>query len=66
MMEQFLILKDWKQKYDVAATSILKRDDKIQQVAELIENDLFILGATAVEDKLQLVCFIQKIMIRHK
>lgn len=48
-----VFIKEWKEAYEAAATSIEGRDDKIQEVAELIEKNLTILGATAVEDKLQ-------------
>ena len=43
----------WLKKYDEAAQSIVDRADKMDQAAELIEKDLFLLGATAIEDKLQ-------------
>ncbi|CAF0845998.1 unnamed protein product [Brachionus calyciflorus] len=39
--------------YEASATSIQNRDEKVQEAAELIEKDLLILGATAIEDKLQ-------------
>lgn len=44
-----------------AATSIQDRSEKIQRVAELIERDLFLLGATAIEDKLQDVRIVEKV-----
>ena len=43
----------WKDKYDAAAASLTQRDEKLEDVAELIETDLMLLGATAVEDELQ-------------
>ena len=39
--------------YTKAATSIQNRERKIAEAAELIEKNLIILGATAIEDKLQ-------------
>ncbi|KAI3405689.2 DRS2 [Candida oxycetoniae] len=45
--------KEWSQKYYEASTSLQDRGDKMDEVAELIEKDLFLLGATAIEDKLQ-------------
>lgn len=45
--------KAWSAKYYEASTSMDDRSDKIDAVAELIEKDLFLLGATAIEDKLQ-------------
>lgn len=45
--------KIWSEKHYEASTSMDDRSDKIDAVAELIETDLFLLGATAIEDKLQ-------------
>ncbi|KAI8908516.1 hypothetical protein EDD86DRAFT_207875 [Gorgonomyces haynaldii] len=45
--------QQWKQKFDEAATSIDTRQELLSQVAEDIERDLVLLGATAIEDKLQ-------------
>jgi len=39
--------------YHEAETAMENRDEKMQAVSENLEKDLFILGATAVEDKLQ-------------
>ncbi|KAM0749097.1 phospholipid-translocating P-type ATPase [Meredithblackwellia eburnea MCA 4105] len=43
----------WAAIYDKAAATINGRADAIDKAAELIERDLFLLGATAIEDKLQ-------------
>ncbi|KAG8759000.1 hypothetical protein FRC12_009867 [Ceratobasidium sp. 428] len=43
----------WGVKYDEAASAVRDRDDKIDRANELIEHSLLILGATALEDKLQ-------------
>ncbi|KAF3906618.1 hypothetical protein ABW20_dc0109055 [Dactylellina cionopaga] len=43
----------WSQIYDRAATTINNRGDELDKAAELIEKELFLLGATAIEDKLQ-------------
>jgi magnesium-transporting ATPase (P-type) len=43
--------------YHKAATSLVDRDLQLQVVAELIEKDMFLLGATGIEDKLQIVSF---------
>ncbi|KAF5351676.1 hypothetical protein D9756_007514 [Leucocoprinus leucothites] len=45
--------KQWSAIYDQAAATINGRGDALDQAAELIEKDLFLLGATAIEDKLQ-------------
>ncbi|CCE82262.1 Piso0_001979 [Millerozyma farinosa CBS 7064] len=45
--------QSWRKSYYVASTSLENRSEKLDEVAELIENDLFLLGATAIEDKLQ-------------
>jgi phospholipid-transporting ATPase len=44
---------EWKAKYDLAVNSILNRDEEIAKLAEEIENELILLGCTAVEDSLQ-------------
>ncbi|OZJ06578.1 hypothetical protein BZG36_00602 [Bifiguratus adelaidae] len=43
----------WSQVYERAATTLKNRADELDKAAELIERDLFLLGATAIEDKLQ-------------
>lgn len=43
----------WRKLYDEASTSLVDRQDKIEEVALLIENKLELAGATAIEDKLQ-------------
>lgn len=44
---------DWSKLYDEAAASLTDRDDAIDEVSEQIEHSLTLLGATALEDKLQ-------------
>lgn len=44
---------EWSQKYEKASTTLVDRAEKMDEVAELIERELFLLGATAIEDKLQ-------------
>ena len=39
--------------YDTAASSVTDRDEEIDKANEQIEHSLYILGATALEDKLQ-------------
>jgi phospholipid-transporting ATPase len=45
--------RQWAAIYERAAATISGRGDALDQAAELIEKDLFLLGATAIEDKLQ-------------
>ncbi|KAG7895399.1 hypothetical protein KL906_004270 [Ogataea polymorpha] len=45
--------QEWSQIYNRASTSLENRSEKLDSAAELIEKDLFLLGATAIEDKLQ-------------
>lgn len=45
--------RQWEEIYNQAAATINGRGDALDQAAELIEKDLFLLGATAIEDKLQ-------------
>ncbi|EIN05442.1 phospholipid-translocating P-type ATPase [Punctularia strigosozonata HHB-11173 SS5] len=44
---------DWSRKYDEASAAIKDRDEEIDKANDLVEKDLLILGATALEDKLQ-------------
>jgi phospholipid-transporting ATPase len=44
---------EWNTKYQKASNSINDREEAIGKAAELIEHDLILLGATAIEDKLQ-------------
>ncbi|KAI9253687.1 hypothetical protein EDC94DRAFT_636528 [Helicostylum pulchrum] len=43
----------WSQVYDKASTTLVDRADELDKAAEMIEQNLFLLGATAIEDKLQ-------------
>ncbi|KAF9556105.1 hypothetical protein EC968_008445, partial [Mortierella alpina] len=45
--------QQWSQIYDKAATTIQNRSEELDKAAELIEKNMFLLGATAIEDKLQ-------------
>jgi phospholipid-transporting ATPase len=42
----------WNAIYDKAATTINNRAEELDKAAELIEKDFFLLGATAIEDRL--------------
>ncbi|KAF2351653.1 P-type ATPase subfamily IV [Trinorchestia longiramus] len=44
---------DWWNRYQEAATSLEERDEKVDAIYEEIEKDLTLLGASAIEDKLQ-------------
>jgi phospholipid-transporting ATPase len=43
----------WKKKFDEASATINDRQEALDSAAEEIERDLILLGATAIEDKLQ-------------
>ncbi|KAN0062782.1 aminophospholipid translocase [Thecaphora frezii] len=45
--------RQWARIYDQAAASIQNRSEALDKAAELIEQNMFLLGATAIEDKLQ-------------
>ena len=45
--------EDWVRRYDAAASAVQDREEEIENVSEMIEQNLYILGATALEDKLQ-------------
>uniref|UniRef100_A0A3Q1AY48 Phospholipid-transporting ATPase n=1 Tax=Amphiprion ocellaris TaxID=80972 RepID=A0A3Q1AY48_AMPOC len=46
-------LGEWRQRHHEAVTSIEDREERLDEVYEEIEKDMMLLGATAVEDKLQ-------------
>lgn len=43
----------WKTEHDVAASALEDREEKLEAVAELIEQDFMLIGGTAIEDRLQ-------------
>ncbi|KAK2720099.1 probable phospholipid-transporting ATPase IA isoform X3 [Artemia franciscana] len=47
------IYEDWKATYHKASTALQFREEKIAEAANLIERNLVLLGASAIEDKLQ-------------
>ncbi|CAO3642128.1 unnamed protein product [Mucor fragilis] len=44
---------NWAAVYEKASTTLVDRAQELDNAAELIEKDMFLLGATAIEDKLQ-------------
>lgn len=47
------VYAEWKETYHKASTALQFRERKVDDAANLIENNLTLLGATAIEDKLQ-------------
>jgi phospholipid-translocating ATPase len=45
--------EDWKARHHEAAVSITNRDEKLDEIYEEMETDMKLVGATAIEDKLQ-------------
>lgn len=45
--------EEWNKKFFEASTALENREQKVADAAELIEQNLILLGATAIEDKLQ-------------
>lgn len=45
--------QSWKREHDKAATALHDREEKLEQVADQIEQELTLLGGTAIEDRLQ-------------
>ncbi|TGO52916.1 hypothetical protein BELL_1623g00010 [Botrytis elliptica] len=43
----------WRKIHDAAATALEEREEKIEQAADLIEQEMTLLGGTAIEDRLQ-------------
>lgn len=47
------VYESWRETYHRASTAIQNRERKVEDAASLIETNLILLGATAIEDKLQ-------------
>ncbi|XP_064979061.1 phospholipid-transporting ATPase 3-like isoform X2 [Musa acuminata AAA Group] len=47
------LYEKWNEKFIQAKSSLRDRDKKLDEVAEIIEKDLILIGCTAIEDKLQ-------------
>ncbi|WOL18362.1 phospholipid-transporting ATPase 3-like [Canna indica] len=47
------VYEKWNEKFIQAKSSLRDREKKLDEVAEMIENDLILIGCTAIEDKLQ-------------
>ncbi|KAK3383625.1 hypothetical protein B0T24DRAFT_55894 [Lasiosphaeria ovina] len=45
--------REWRKEHDLAATALENREEKLEEVADKIEQDLTLLGGTAIEDRLQ-------------
>ncbi|KAL3449257.1 hypothetical protein BJX65DRAFT_46441 [Aspergillus insuetus] len=43
----------WSKEHDIAAAAITDREEKLENVASSIEQELMLIGGTAIEDKLQ-------------
>ncbi|KAH8811507.1 P-type ATPase-like protein [Xylogone sp. PMI_703] len=44
---------EWNRKHEIAAAAIQEREEKLEEVSDMIERDLTLLGGTAIEDRLQ-------------
>ncbi|OTA54635.1 phospholipid-translocating P-type ATPase [Hypoxylon sp. EC38] len=44
---------EWRKEHDKAATAMQDREEKLEEVADKIEQELTLLGGTAIEDRLQ-------------
>ena len=47
------IFQNWKKTFYKASTALQGREQKLEEAAQIIERDLTLLGASAIEDKLQ-------------
>ena len=45
--------EEWNRDYDIAANAVVGREDKLEEVSDRIENHLWLVGGTAIEDRLQ-------------
>ena len=43
----------WSKEHDIAAAALTDREEKLEQVSTQIEQDLMLIGGTAIEDRLQ-------------
>lgn len=44
---------EWNERYNIAAASLVNREDDLEEVADSIEREMVLLGGTAIEDRLQ-------------
>ncbi|XP_022914487.2 probable phospholipid-transporting ATPase IA [Onthophagus taurus] len=47
------VYERWNDEFHAAAINVHNREEKMEEIADLIERDLTLIGATAIEDKLQ-------------
>lgn len=47
------VYNEWRETYHKASTALQYRERKVEDASNLIENNLMLLGSTAIEDKLQ-------------
>ncbi|PVH99245.1 phospholipid-translocating P-type ATPase [Periconia macrospinosa] len=45
--------QEWSRDYDLAANAVTGREEKLEEVSDRIENQLWLIGGTAIEDRLQ-------------
>ncbi|KAL5118976.1 phospholipid transporting ATPase [Pleosporales sp. CAS-2024a] len=45
--------QEWNRDYDIAANAVTGREEKLEEVSDRIENQLWLIGGTAIEDRLQ-------------
>ncbi len=45
--------QEWSVEYDQAANAVAGREEKLEEVSDRIENQLWLIGGTAIEDRLQ-------------
>ncbi|KAL6710873.1 phospholipid transporting ATPase [Coniothyrium glycines] len=45
--------EEWSRDYDLAANAVVGREEKLEEVSDRIENHLWLIGGTAIEDRLQ-------------
>lgn len=45
--------QEWNKDYDMAANAVTGREERLEEVSDRIENHLWLIGGTAIEDRLQ-------------
>jgi magnesium-transporting ATPase (P-type) len=53
MSHSLIIFQEWKNTHHKASTALHDRETRLEEAADLIEIGLRLVGATAIEDKLQ-------------
>lgn len=45
--------QEWNRQHDLAAQAVTNRDERLEEISDIMERNLLLLGGTAIEDRLQ-------------